>query len=55
MNDSFPVASSMAQVWSVSDGILVLFVGSKLSMSNSVALREEVTRNLWSGYRHSVS
>lgn len=46
---SFPVYGLMAQLWRVSDGILVLFVGSKLGIENSVALREEVSRNLPSG------
>lgn len=49
-NESFPVASSMAQLCSVSEGILVLLVGSKLSIWKRVALREDVRRNLWSGF-----
>jgi hypothetical protein len=43
----------MAQDCKASDGILVLFVLSKLSSWKSVALREEVSRNLWSGLRFS--
>jgi hypothetical protein len=45
----------MAQDWSVSEGILVPFLGSKLAIWKSVALREEVRRNLLSGYFSSVS
>jgi hypothetical protein len=47
---SFPVPWSIAQTWRVSDGILVLFVGSKLGISKVETLRHEVRRNLWSGY-----
>jgi hypothetical protein len=46
----FPVAWSIAQTWRVSDGILVLLVGSKLGISKVETLRHEVRRNLWSGY-----
>jgi hypothetical protein len=46
---SLPVHPSMAQLCSVSEGILVLLVGSKLGMSKSVALRADVRRNFPSG------
>lgn len=45
----------MAQLWSVSEGILVLFFGSKFSIWKSVALREEVRRNLLSGCFRLIS
>jgi hypothetical protein len=46
----FPVAWLIAQTWRVSDGILVLLVGSKLAISKVETLRHEVRTNLWSGY-----
>jgi hypothetical protein len=39
-----PVAGSMIQLCSVSEGISVLFVGSKFGISNRVALRDAVRR-----------
>jgi hypothetical protein len=44
------VEASMAHDWSVSEGSLVLLLGSKLAIWKSVAFREEVRRNLLSGY-----
>jgi len=49
-NSSSPVRGSMIQLCSVSEGISVLLVGSKLGMSKSVALRAEVRRYFLSGW-----
>lgn len=52
MNASFPVVGSIFHDWSVSEGRVVLFEGSKLGIWKRVALRAEVRRYFLSGCFH---
>ena len=52
-NVSFPVDESMAHDCKVSEGIFVLFLGSKFRILNNGALREDVKKNFPSGFRRN--